>query len=60
MDTKMEHRSHAFLLLLVNPWAQEEVGAFQQKQSKNLLQFPPYVCIFLSLEGIRVSWLVIN
>jgi hypothetical protein len=28
---KMEDRCHAFLLLLVNSWAQDGVSAFQQK-----------------------------
>jgi hypothetical protein len=35
---KMEDRCLAFLLLLVNPWAQEVARAFQQKQFEHLLQ----------------------
>jgi hypothetical protein len=34
---------HAFLLLLVNSWAQEGVSAFQLKQFELFLQLPPYV-----------------
>jgi hypothetical protein len=34
---KTEDRCHAFLLLLVNSWAQERIRCFQQKQFKLLL-----------------------
>jgi hypothetical protein len=37
----MEAGCQAFLLLLVNLWAQERVSAFQQKQFEILLHFLP-------------------
>jgi hypothetical protein len=39
----MEDKCHAFLLLLANPVAQEEVSAFQHKQVEHFLKFSPYV-----------------
>jgi hypothetical protein len=44
----MEAGCQAFLLLLVNLWAQERVSAFQQKQFEILLHFlPSFLSSFL-------------
>jgi hypothetical protein len=40
-DTKWRQGFHAFLLLLVNSWAQEGVSAFLQKQFEHLLHLTP-------------------
>jgi hypothetical protein len=48
IDTKMEDRCHAFLLLLVNLWAQEGVSAFQQKQFEQLLYRDTNISLFFN------------